>query len=138
MNRVVSCGDESIFSFLEGNLSDAATVALEQHMEQCHRCCDRLSVLSAEQPFWDDTKTFLSSVERLPKLEPSLGFMTSEDIDTSGAFHPVIRDIPLLPTDDPNKLGRFGGYEISGVIGRGGMGVVLKGWDVAPRSFRCH
>lgn len=32
-------------------------------------------------------------------------------------------------------LGRFSGYEICGVIGRGGMGVVLKGWDRSLDRF---
>ena len=35
------------------------------------------------------------------------------------------------PTDDPRMLGRFGGYEIVGIIGCGGMGVVLKGFEPA-------
>ena len=35
----------------------------------------------------------------------------------------------LLPTDDPQMLGRLGGYEVSGVVGSGGMGVVLKAVD---------
>jgi serine/threonine protein kinase len=35
----------------------------------------------------------------------------------------------LDPTDDPHMIGRFGGYEIVGVIGQGGMGVVLKGFE---------
>ena len=30
------------------------------------------------------------------------------------------------PTDKPRMLGRFGGYEIAGVIGFGGMGIVKK------------
>lgn len=35
----------------------------------------------------------------------------------------------LAPTDDPSFIGRLGSYEISGIIGVGGMGVVLKGFD---------
>ena len=37
----------------------------------------------------------------------------------------------LAPTDDPRMMGRLGVYEVSGVIGSGGMGVVLKGHDRA-------
>ena len=35
----------------------------------------------------------------------------------------------LAPTDDPEMLGRLGGYEVTGVVGTGGMGVVLKALD---------
>lgn len=35
----------------------------------------------------------------------------------------------LDPSDDPSHLGQIGGYVITQVIGRGGMGIVLKGYD---------
>jgi hypothetical protein len=41
----------------------------------------------------------------------------------------------LAPTDDPQMLGRLGSYEIMGVVGSGGMGVVLKAFD--PSLDRC-
>ncbi|HUY88310.1 MAG TPA: protein kinase [Pirellulales bacterium] len=37
----------------------------------------------------------------------------------------------LNPTDDPRMLGRVGNYEVAGIIGSGGNGVVLKGFDAA-------
>ncbi len=35
----------------------------------------------------------------------------------------------LAPSEDPQYIGRLGAYEIAGVIGVGGMGIVLKGYD---------
>src|SRR5262249_3811959 len=37
----------------------------------------------------------------------------------------------LTPSDWPDSLGRLGSYEVKGVIGRGGVGVVLKAVDPA-------
>ncbi len=44
------------------------------------------------------------------------------------AAPPISLDF-LAPTDDPQSLGRIGTYEVVGVVGRGGTGIVFKAFD---------
>ncbi len=48
--------------------------------------------------------------------------------DSNIEFDPVPLDF-LAPPSHPELLGRLGRYEIERVIGAGGMGLVLKGFD---------
>ena len=56
---------------------------------------------------------------------------SSADSDDSGAEgpHPDPSLDFLAPTRRPDSLGRLGHYEVLEVIGQGGMGVVLRGFD---------
>ncbi len=123
-----SCQPERIADFLAGTLSDEDCAALESHMSQCARCDQQLADATAGQPFWDDVREFLKPRGRI------VSGTGSESVDHRGEANSSIdRELKSLldPTDDPRMLGRFGGYEVAGVIGRGGMGLVFKGLDVS-------
>jgi hypothetical protein len=59
------------------------------------------------------------------------GCSPSGDVSTWGAGPSSGSDSPpfLQPCDKPGRLGMIGPYEVSEIVGRGGMGVVLCGHD---------
>ena len=137
------CSHDRIAEFLAGRLPDPQVTQLELHLETCSQCDEELTRQTAEASFWNDAKSFLSTVS--PVFQdidtPAMTQWHHSELDEDFACD-VIADPNeagtlsfLDPTDDPRMLGRFGGYEISGIIGTGGMGVVMKGWDVSLDRF---
>jgi serine/threonine-protein kinase len=122
-----------IEQFLDGRLGSEESRHIERHLETCAACRCRLESAAAEESYWTEAATHL--------VDDALDheFRTSHLSASESLSSPLRGDKPELlritdyfdPTDDPRMLGRFGGYEIAGIVGSGGMGVVLKGFETA-------
>lgn len=98
---------------------------VEDHLKQCEHC--RLSIQAAEaDALW--LNAILPVLKMPNEAAPSCG--DSDD----GADGESVLSL-LGPTDDPHMLGRIGPYEVTGIVGRGGMGVVFKAFDAALNRF---
>lgn len=130
MSSIQQCiSDELLRSLLDGELSDVAAPGVEQHLQGCAQCQGRLERLAGTREWWSEAHSMLVDYESQNNAaaQQELG----DRAECKG--WPVI-DAYLAswigPTDDPTKIGRIGPYEIIGVVGYGGAGVVLRGHDI--------
>ncbi len=133
-----ACDLVALDLFLSDKLADDERLALEEHLDHCLDCQRRLERLAAEPGLWTEAHDALSSADDFAQAGPSSqpgeipSALSRAEADVARAEHILGF---LSPTDDPRMLGRFGAYEIAGVIGCGGMGLVMKGLDAALNRY---
>src|SRR5205823_7740421 len=119
-------------SFLEDGLPELEHAELADHLETCSACRRTLERLAAGSRLWADLRQLAAAPGPRPQT------VSGDDTETFGAPHPAGRAADrdetlnfLAPSITSGSLGRLGPYEVTEVLGRGGFGVVLKGFDPA-------
>ena len=129
------CQRDDSGRFLTRQMSAAELSVFEDHLETCAACRERLERSAGEEGAWRSARELLSGSDG---HEINLGSSSESGID---GISPGLDRRPdgtsavvlsfLAPSDDPAMVGRIGQYEVSGVVGRGSAGIVLKGFDRA-------
>ncbi len=131
--RKEACDPDRLESFLNGDLSGPQEREFSLHLNTCEACRRSLEQRAAEPEAWMEAQTLLKPA-KFDSFDAG-GF--SESGERSGQ-QPQIQTVldALGPTDDPKMLGRLGGYEISGVVGAGGMGVADPLFAARRRAYQ--
>ena len=129
--RTDRCDHKRIDAFLASDPDELKDAPLVAHLDVCSGCRVYMERSAADSQSWSDAAACLlvSEFDRSSSVEYSAASMDFGKPDVPTSIQNVLDS--LAPSDDPHRLGRLGGYEISGVIGVGGMGVVLKAVDTA-------
>ena len=125
------CDRRRIDAFLESNHVALEDPQLIEHLDSCQSCRDYIGSQAAEARSWAQATDLLkpSEFDNAGSLACSAVTIGHQSSEQPLAVRNVLAS--LAPTDDPNRLGRLGGYEVSGVVGVGGMGIVPKAVDPA-------
>ncbi len=127
---------DELRAVLDNTASAAEQDRLTRHLEGCPPCQKRLESLVAGRDSWSGAARRLADEEPAPGA--ALGRVMAELRRDSGpttdgeAAAPA--ELPpgfLTPSAEPGHLGRLRDYEVTDVLSRTGMSVVLKAFDTA-------
>ncbi len=123
-----ACDSKRIDDYLNERLSASQQAEFEAHLSGCESCQTEIQQQAAEPELWGHAVALLGQAT-------SAAFDEASDDSGSGFRSRQVQSVleSLAPTDDPEMLGRIDDYEIIGVVGVGGMGAVLKGFDKSLR-----
>ena len=125
----IDCDPKRVQAFLDSDHYDLEDSELIEHLDHCDTCRELVQAGAGDAQHWKQATELLKPTEFDHAGTPN--FSAGTVSGTNAALPASAKEVldSLAPSEHPDHLGRLGTYEITGVVGVGGMGVVLKAID---------
>ena len=136
MSEQMNCDPILLEKVITGSLAAQNEDRLQRHLENCEPCQQRLEALAAQKSDWQKLSDYFSIDDVLTVPYDGQPTIDIQFRPSEGSGYLLIESEELQQPDrmlqqasHPELLGRIDGFEVERVIGRGGMGIVYKGFD---------
>ena len=128
------CAREELLELLNETIGESDRTV--EHVAHCAKCREELESLAANDWWWNESRELVvdgQSDEMIDFLSEASGVIGRSAILATSRGEPDVEpnwSVDFLESaKHPELLGRLGKYYVESVIGHGGMGIVLRGFD---------